>query len=263
VTDSVEIQLDPRGNSSQTNADTSTTFKTGIFPFSNDPTNTLGNPSANGPCWERDADNHQGYSNGPLASTVPQAPNAAGMQVVSTAHWVGTNDPAQPHAYAEGYYNLEVKIPLADLPAAVDPAHLGLNITPYDEDNQLHIDQSTRLGWSAWGSVQSDPYNWGHATVAGTRRRPDARRPRPRRSSRTPRCPGRIRRRPSSSRPATACDRRTAGRPDQRPDRVRQRSIEPRQDERRPGDERSGHRARLRLEARPRLHPGLQLELHI
>jgi hypothetical protein len=167
LTDSVEIQLDPRGNSSQTNADTSTTFKTGIFPFSNDPTNTLGNPTANGPCWERDADNHQGYSNGPLASTVPSAPNAPGMQVVSTAHWVGNNDPAQPHAYADGGYNLEVKIPMADLPAAVDPAHLGLNITPYDEDNQLHIDQSTRLGWSAWGSVQSDPYNWGHATVAG------------------------------------------------------------------------------------------------
>ncbi|MGI8696408.1 MAG: PIG-L family deacetylase [Mycobacteriales bacterium] len=183
LADSVEIQLDPRGNSSQTNKDTSTTFKTGIFPFTNDPTNTLGNPKANGPCWERDADNHQGYANGPLASTVPDAPNAPGMQVVSTASWVGNNDPGRPHAYAGGYYNLEVKIPMADLPAAVgptdkaptgtastntvDPAHLGFNITPYDEDNQLHIDQSTRLGWSAWGSVQSDPYNWGHAYLAG------------------------------------------------------------------------------------------------
>lgn len=191
LTDSVEIQIDPRGNSSQTTnsadlasvPDTSTTFKTGIFPFTNDPDNTLGNLSANGPCWERDADNHQGYSNGPLAATVPQAPNAAGMQVVSTAHWVGNNDPAQPHAYADGYYNLEVKIPMADLPAAVgptgtaptgnaatnavDPSHMGFNITPYDEDNQLHIDQSTRLGWSAYNSVQSDPYNWGHAYLAG------------------------------------------------------------------------------------------------
>jgi hypothetical protein len=188
LTDSVEIQLDPRGNSSSASApnvasvpDTSTTFKTGIFPFSNDPTNTLGNPSANGPCWERDADNHQGYSNGPLADTVPQAPNAPGMQVVSSAHWDGNNDPSQPHAYADGYYNLEVKIPLADLPAAVgptssggvDPEHLGLNITPYDEDNQLHIDQSTRLGWSAWNSVQSDPYNWGHAQLAGYTPPPD------------------------------------------------------------------------------------------
>ncbi len=175
LTDSVEIQIDPRGNSSLASTasnvasvpDTSTTFKTGIFPFSNDPSNTLGNPAANGPCWERDADNHQGYSNGPLASTVPQAPNAPGMQVVSTAQWVGNNDPAQPHAYANGFYNLEVKIPMADLPAAVDPDHMGFDITPYDEDNQLHIDQSTRLGWSAWGSVQSDPYNWGHVRLAG------------------------------------------------------------------------------------------------
>jgi len=191
LTDSVEIQIDPRGNSSQTTdnpnlatvPDTSTTFKTGIFPFSNDPDNTLGNPSPNGPCWERDADNHQGYSNGPLASTVTGGLNAPGMQVVSTAHWVGNNDPSQPHAYADGYYNLEVKIPLADLPAAVgptgtaptgnagtnavDPSHMGFNITPYDEDNQLHIDQSTRLGWSAYNSVQSDPYNWGHAYLDG------------------------------------------------------------------------------------------------
>jgi LmbE family N-acetylglucosaminyl deacetylase len=191
LTDSVEIQIDPRGNSSDTTSnpnlatvpDTSTTFKTGIFPFTNDPTNSLGNPSPNGPCWERDADNHQGYSNGPLASTVPDAPNAPGMQVVSTAKWVGNNDPTQPHAYPDGYYNLEVKIPLADLPAAVgptgtaptgnaatnavDPEHMGFNITPYDEDNQLHIDQSTREGWSAWNSVQSDPYNWGHAYLDG------------------------------------------------------------------------------------------------
>lgn len=183
LVDSVEIQIDPRGNSSETAKDTSTTFKTGIFPFTNDPRNTLGNAKPNGPCWERDADNHQGYSNGPLAATVPGAPNAPGMRVVSTASWDGNNDPSKPHPYAGGYYNLEVKIPMADLPAAigptdkpptanprtnkVDPEHLGLNITPYDEDNQLHIDESTRLAWSAWGSVQSDPYHWGHAYLAG------------------------------------------------------------------------------------------------
>ena len=191
LTDSVEIQIDPRGNSSaaglpgdpgSTAGDTATTFKTGIFPFTNDPGNTLGNAKANGPCWERDADNHQGYANGPLARTVKGAPNAPGMQVVSSATWDGTNDPGQPHPYAGGYYNLEVKIPMADLPAAVgptapaptgkagtpvDPEHLGLNITPYDEDNQIHVDQSTRLGWSAWNSVQSDPYRWGHAYLPG------------------------------------------------------------------------------------------------
>ena len=105
------------------------------------------------------------------------------MQVVSTAQWVGNNDPSQPHQFANGYYNLEVKIPFADLPAAVgptstppagsasgnvvDPEHMGLNIIPYIERNQLHIDQSTREAWSAWNSVQSDPYHWGHAYLQG------------------------------------------------------------------------------------------------
>jgi LmbE family N-acetylglucosaminyl deacetylase len=188
LVDSVEIGIDPRGNSSDLGplgaglpsvADTATTFKTGIFPYTNDPTNTLGNPSPNGPCWERDADNHQGYSNGPLAQTVTDPPNAPGMQVASTAQWVGNNDPNQPHNFPDGYYNLEVKIPFADLPSAVgptstpptgsasgnavDPEHMGLDIIPYIERNQLHIDQSTREAWSAWNSVQSDPYHWGHA----------------------------------------------------------------------------------------------------
>src|SRR4051794_13502094 len=172
--DSVEILLDPRGNSSQVLKDTANTFKLGIFPFTNDPTNRNGN-GANGPCWSRDADNHQGYSTGPLASTVSDAPNAPGVQVASTATWVGSNETTTPHAYAGGGYDLEVKIPMADLPAAVDPAKLGLNITPYDNDDTSaagtttlrHIDNSTRLGWSALGSVQSDPYRWGQASLTG------------------------------------------------------------------------------------------------
>lgn len=172
--DSVEILLDPRGNSSERLVDTAGTFKLGVFPFTNDPDNTNGN-GANGPCWSRDADNHQGYSTGPLASTVSDAPNAAGVQVASTATWVGTNETTTDHAYTGGGYDLEVKIPLADLPAAIDPARMGLNITPYDNDNTAatgtttlrHIDNSTRLGWSALGSVQSDPYRWGLATLPG------------------------------------------------------------------------------------------------
>ncbi len=190
LADSVEILLDPRGNSSDTNMDTGTTFKLGVFPFTNDPGNFNGN-GVNAACWERDADNHQGYSTGPLAATVDAAPNAPGVQVVSTASWVGSNETTTDHSYAGGGYNLEVKIPLADLPAAVgptdapptgsaatnavNPLHMGLNITPYDEDNTAaagtttlrHIDQSTRLAWSAFGSVQSDPYRWGHAYLDG------------------------------------------------------------------------------------------------
>ena len=154
--------------------DTATAFKLGIFPFTNDPANFNGN-GVNGPCWSRDADNHQGFSTGPLAATVDDAPNAPGVQVVSTATWVGSNETTVDHAYAGGGYNLEVKIPLGILPSAVDPNRVGLNITPYDNDNTAaagtttlrHIDNSTRLAWSSFGSVQSDPYRWGLAALAG------------------------------------------------------------------------------------------------
>jgi LmbE family N-acetylglucosaminyl deacetylase len=129
-TDSVEITLDPRGSSENT----STTFKTGIFPITN------GGPA----CWERDADNHQG----------PGADTAPGMQVV-----------AKVSAPYNGY-TLEAKIPLADLPAAVDPARLGLNILVYDSDTQ-DLTGQTRLAWSPFGGVQGDPYRWGLATVDG------------------------------------------------------------------------------------------------
>ena len=65
---------------------------------------------------------------------------------------------------------------MALLPAAVDPGRMGLNITPYDNDDNdrrtgsttlRHIDKSTRLAWSTFGSVQSDPYRWGRATLPG------------------------------------------------------------------------------------------------
>jgi GlcNAc-PI de-N-acetylase/Carbohydrate family 9 binding domain-like len=171
--DSVELLIDPRGNASQTNMDTASTFKLGVFPYTNDPTNSNGN-GVNGPCWSRDADNHQGYSTGPLAATVPGAPNAPGVAVASSATWVGSNETTTDHSYGGGY-DLEVKVPMAVLPAAVNPERIGLNITPYDNDNTAaegtttlrHIDDSTRLAWSAFGSVQSDPYRWGHASVTG------------------------------------------------------------------------------------------------
>jgi hypothetical protein len=174
LADSVEIQIDPRGNSSETNMETAATFKLGVFPFTNDPTGSNGN-GPNGPCWSRDADNHQGYSTGPLAATVAQAPNAPGVEVASSATWVGTNETTTDHAYEGGGYSLEVKIPMADLPAAIDPDRMALNITPYDNDNNAaegtttlrHIDQGqTRVAWSAFGSVQSNPYLWGRARLA-------------------------------------------------------------------------------------------------
>ena len=100
--------------------ETATTFKLGVFPFTNDPTNVNGN-GVNGPCWSRDADNHQGFSTGPLAATVDDPPNAPGVQVVSGATWVGSNETTTDHSYTGGRYTLEVKIPLAVLPSAVDP----------------------------------------------------------------------------------------------------------------------------------------------
>ncbi len=167
--DSVEVLLDPRGAS----LDTSTTFKLGVFPFTDDPTGANGN-GVDGPCWERDADNHQGFATGPLAATVKNAPNAPGVVVKANA-------PRAGGAYTDGYYTVDVKIPLADLPAAVgptspaptgaqatnslDPSYLGLNVTPYDSD-RLDFIGETRLAWSPFGSQQSEPYRWGHAYLA-------------------------------------------------------------------------------------------------
>src|ERR1041384_2580613 len=62
---------------------------------------------------------------------------------------------------------------MADLPAAVDPAHMGLNITPYDEDDTSaagtttlrHIDLSTRMACSTFGGVPAAPCRWGHGTL--------------------------------------------------------------------------------------------------
>jgi LmbE family N-acetylglucosaminyl deacetylase len=129
-TDSVEIALDPRGDAENT----STTFKTGILPFT----------AGGGPCFERDADNHQG----------PGAETAPGMRVASsvTSPYTG--------------YTVETKIPLADLPAAVDPSRLAMDIFIYDSDTTDKTGQ-TRIGWSTWGGVQGDPYRWGHATLPG------------------------------------------------------------------------------------------------
>lgn len=170
LVDSVEVLLDPRGDS----VDTSSTFKLGVFPYTDDPGNTNGN-GVNGPCWSRDADNHQGISTGPLAQLVDQGPNAPGVEVVASAAHPGG-------VYTNGSYTVDLKIPLSDLPAAVgttstaptgdeatntvDPLYLGMNITPYDSDTQDFIGK-TRTAWSPFGSQQSEPYRWGHAYLDG------------------------------------------------------------------------------------------------
>ncbi|MFC6885216.1 sugar-binding protein [Actinomadura yumaensis] len=129
-TDSVEIAIDPRGGSENT----STTFKAGIFPAMAD----------GRPCFERDADHHQG----------PGPGTAPGMKVAS--------------AVTEPYtgYTVEAEIPFTVLPAAVDPARMGLDLFVYDSDTRDKTGQ-TRIGWSTWGGVQGDPYRWGLATLPG------------------------------------------------------------------------------------------------
>ena len=176
LADSVEILIDPRGNGRRSATATRRTRSSSASSRSRTTRRNSNGNGVNGPCWSRDADNHQGYSTGPLAATVDDAPNAPGVQVATDATWVGTNETTIDHAYAGGGYTIEVKIPMADLPAAVDPDRMGLNITPYDNDDNTagtgsttlrHIDMSTRLAWSTFGSVQSDPYRWGHATLPG------------------------------------------------------------------------------------------------
>ncbi|QDB79675.1 LPXTG cell wall anchor domain-containing protein [Georgenia wutianyii] len=171
LVDSVEVLLDPQA----TSRDTSTTFKSGILPFTDDPTGAAGQ-GPDGPCWSRDADNHQGFSSGPLADTVEQGPNSPGQEVAVSV----TRGP--DGGYEGGSYTVETRIPLANLPAAVgptsaaptgdaatndvDPQFLGLNVTPYDADNQDFIGD-TRTAWSPFGSQQSEPYRWGHAYLQG------------------------------------------------------------------------------------------------
>ncbi|TDC46217.1 GlcNAc-PI de-N-acetylase [Micromonospora sp. KC207] len=133
-TDSVEIIVDPKGNSS----DTSTVFKAGIFPVTDDPAN--GDP----PCWQRDADNRQG----------PGATTAPGMTVVSKV--------TSPYAG----YTIEASIPFAVLPDAVDPARTGFNVLVYDSDTQ-DLSSQSRLGWSTFTGVRADPYRYGLATLPG------------------------------------------------------------------------------------------------
>lgn len=129
-TDSVEIAIDPRG----TSENTSTTFKAAILPWTQE-----------GPaCYLRDADAHQGDG----ARTAP------GMKVAAKVNAPYTG------------YTVEAAIPMSLLPAAVDPARMGLNILPYDSDTQDKTGQ-TRIGWSVWGGVQGDPYRWGQATLEG------------------------------------------------------------------------------------------------
>ena len=94
LADSVEIMIDPRGTARRPTW-TPRRRSSSASSRSRTTRRTNGN-GANGPCWSRDADNHQGYSTGPLADTIADAPNAPGVEVASSATWVGTNETTTP-----------------------------------------------------------------------------------------------------------------------------------------------------------------------
>ena len=123
--------------------------------------------------------------------TLIGGPNAVGVQVVSSVTWVGNNQTTPtpgPRGIPRRLLQPRGQDPdgrppgrrgsdrhRAERPTAWSN-HLGLNITPYDNDNTAarrhdpaapHRQQHPpRLGRQR-GSVQSDPYRWGHAFLAG------------------------------------------------------------------------------------------------
>jgi LmbE family N-acetylglucosaminyl deacetylase len=111
-----------------TSENTASTYKLAVLPA------TAEGP----PCASRDADQHQGP--------------ADGVQIASTT--------------TAGGYTVEAAIPLAALPAPVDPDRVGLDLLVYDSDTPDRTGQ-TRIGWSTWQGVQGDPYRWGRATLQG------------------------------------------------------------------------------------------------
>lgn len=134
-TDSVEICVDPSGQSENT----LTVFKAGIFP------GTTTGPQA---AAERDADARQGL----ISRTAP------GMRVASS--------------FPDGGYVIETAIAWRDLPGGKAPVPgqtLGFNVIIYDGDDVgagigANIEKS-RLAWSFWPSAQALPYYYGRMVV--------------------------------------------------------------------------------------------------
>lgn len=132
--DAVEITIDPTAES----ANTSTTFKTGIFPCTTEGFTARG---------ERDADANQGL----IEETAP------GMEVTSQR--------------TEDGYVLEVAIPWTAMPGQPSTGDtIGLNVLVYDGDEAdarpgANIGES-RAGWaSVIGAQQATPYVWPTVTL--------------------------------------------------------------------------------------------------
>jgi LmbE family N-acetylglucosaminyl deacetylase len=141
-TDSIEIMIDPRGDSDHT----ATTFILGALPGTDDGAGGVG-----GPVGGRDHDNRQG----PLEEVAPSVRIAAQI--------------SEPY---QGYV-LETTIPFAELPDGIDPTRMGFNVVVYDSDTQDRTGQS-RIGWSTFPGVQADPFRWGVLELPGLEAGPEA-----------------------------------------------------------------------------------------
>ncbi len=133
--DSVEVTIDPSG----TSENTSSTFKTGIFPCTTDGFVAKG---------ERDADANQGV----IEKTAP------GMQIASKK--------------LDDGYALELLIPWEDMPSQPSAGSvMGFNVLLYDGDQVdaragANVGES-RTGWaSVIGAQQAVPYVWPKVTLA-------------------------------------------------------------------------------------------------
>ena len=175
LADSVEILIDPRGNAVAGRSRTRPTRSSSGSSRSRTTRPASNGNGVNGPCWSRDADNHQGYSTGPLAATVDDAPNAPGVQVESTATWVGSNSTTrQPRL--RGWrlqprgQDPDRRPPGRDRPGQHGPEHHALRQRQHRgrglDDAASHRPEH-RLAWSTFGGVQSEPYRWGRATLPG------------------------------------------------------------------------------------------------
>ncbi len=214
LADSVEILIDPRGRASDNAMDTANTFKLGRLPVHQRPdqlaTATASTARAGRVTPTTTRASRPGRSRPrSRAARTPRACRCARPRRGS-----GTNDTGTSHAYAGGGYNLEVKIPMALLPAAVDPGPDGPEHHALRQRRQHgrhgldgaaahrheHAPGVVDVRQRAVRPVPLGPRDAARAT----RRRPTGRRRRPRRSWRS-RSTARTRRRRSRSRPATAC----------------------------------------------------------
>ena len=163
--------------------DTASTFKLGVFPYTDDPSELRTATAPTGRAGRATPTTTRATRPGrwPTRSPTRRTRRASRSRRARRGS-ARTRRRPRRHAYAGGGYKLEVKVPMAVLPAAVDPdAHRAQHHAVRQRRQRRRRARrrcatsttATRLAWSAFGSVQSDPYRWGHASVTGYTPPPD------------------------------------------------------------------------------------------